>query len=171
MRQLLALSALLLAGLLQALPSDQQQAITIEADQAFYNEKTGLTEYRGNVYLQQGSLKVKADTLTVKQNAKSQQAEQLVAVGTPATFEQKPEADKETVNAEAMRITYQVLEQEVVLEQQAVLHQGQTKITSDKISYSAEKQAFRAEQRPGAVDKAAGRVHVTLPPPNKKSAP
>lgn len=171
MRQTLALSLLLVAAQAQALPDDQQQAITIEADQAFYNEKAGLTEYRGSVFLQQGSLKVKADSITVRQNVKSQQAEQLVAKGSPASFEQLPELGQETVHANAKQITYNVLQQDVLLEDEAVLHQGQAKISSDKISYSAEKQIFKAEQK----ENSPGRVHVTLPPPkkapNKKSKP
>ena len=40
-----------------ALPSDRSQQISLVADHATYNDKTGVTTYSGNVVIEQGSMK------------------------------------------------------------------------------------------------------------------
>ena len=40
-----------------ALPSDRSQPISLVADKATYNDKTGITTYTGNVVIEQGTMK------------------------------------------------------------------------------------------------------------------
>ena len=47
-----------------ALPDDRQQPIHISADNALRDEKKGITIYRGNVVLNQGSLHISANRIT-----------------------------------------------------------------------------------------------------------
>ncbi|MCB1659761.1 MAG: lipopolysaccharide transport periplasmic protein LptA, partial [Pseudomonadales bacterium] len=51
----LFLIVLCYANLALALPNDRDQAISLAADNATFNEKTGLAVYTGNVEIKQGS--------------------------------------------------------------------------------------------------------------------
>lgn len=46
-----------------AIPSDRNQPISLLADRATYNEKTGITTYTGNVIIEQGTMKLQADSI------------------------------------------------------------------------------------------------------------
>ena len=48
-----------------ALPEDRDQPIRITADQALRDEKQGFTVYSGNVNMDQGTLHIDADKITV----------------------------------------------------------------------------------------------------------
>ncbi|MDG1322270.1 MAG: LptA/OstA family protein, partial [Porticoccaceae bacterium] len=48
-----------------ALSSDRAQPISISADYAERNELTGLTQYRGNVIIRQGSILIDAEEVTI----------------------------------------------------------------------------------------------------------
>ena len=47
-----------------ALPNDREQPISLSADNATYNEKTGVAIYSGKVEIKQGSLLIKAEQIT-----------------------------------------------------------------------------------------------------------
>ena len=61
-----SLSALSFSAL--ALPSDRNQAISLLADHATYNEKTGVTTYTGNVVIEQGTMKLQAASIVANLN-------------------------------------------------------------------------------------------------------
>ncbi len=53
-----------------ALPSDRQQSISLVADRATFNERTGVTTYSGNVIIEQGTMKLQAASIVANLNAK-----------------------------------------------------------------------------------------------------
>lgn len=53
-----------------ALPSDRNQQLTLVADRATYNDKTGVTTYTGNVVIEQGTMKLQADSIVATLNSK-----------------------------------------------------------------------------------------------------
>ena len=64
------LSLILVLGyplLCNALESDSQQPLFIEADGADISETTGVSIYTGNVVISQGSIRLSADKVTVTQ--------------------------------------------------------------------------------------------------------
>ena len=85
-----------------ALDSDRDQPIQIVADIAIRDEMAGETRYEGNVVLTQGSLRITADTLSIRHNA--DEADMIVATGRPATLVQQPTSDQAPVDASALRI-------------------------------------------------------------------
>ena len=99
--------ACVLAGLLTlfaaltatALPEDRLQAIAITADRAERHERGGYTIYIGSVVLDQGSLHIEADRLTIFHDREA--ADRIVAVGNPARMRQQPAIDKGPVRAQA----------------------------------------------------------------------
>lgn len=154
------LLGLLLSATARALPEDRDQPVNVSADQARFNEKTGLAHYSGNVLIQQGSLKIQADELVITTDAKGT-VTTAVARGKPASFEQRPRADHGPAIAEATEITYQAVDGIVVFNGGAKLRQEGASFAGARISYSLERGEIEAKG-----DK-QNRVQLVFPPPPK----
>lgn len=144
-----------------ALPGDRDQPISVSADQATFNEKTGTAQYSGNILIQQGSMKITASELIVTTDAKGTVVT-ATARGTPAAFEQRPRADRGPAVAEALEVTYQAVDGVVVFNGKAKLHQDGASFQGARISYSLEKGEIEAK---GDKD---NRVKLVFPPPPKE---
>ncbi|MEQ9395044.1 lipopolysaccharide transport periplasmic protein LptA [Haliea sp.] len=149
---------LLLAPGAIALPEDRQQPIRISADQALRDERQGFTEYTGNVRLQQGSLQIEAEKITVFHQQVA--ADRILAEGNPARLQQQPEADKGIVHAAAQRIEYFKAEERVNLTRQARIEQEGSIVTGDSIDYYMAEQRVRADS---GRREDGGRVEVVIP--------
>ena len=88
-----------------ALPTDRNQPISLVADRATYNDKTGYTTYSGNVVIEQGSMKLQADSVTAQLN-KNRQISTVTANGHPARFQQKTDPNKGFAHGEGQKIIY-----------------------------------------------------------------
>lgn len=102
---LLAAAITLLAGMVNALPTDKNQQIHIAAQRATLDQKQGVTIYSGDVQFSQGSMLVKADKVIAHFNAQTQKIEKIQAVGSPARYQQQPEPNKGTMVIEAKSVT------------------------------------------------------------------
>jgi lipopolysaccharide export system protein LptA len=155
----LALAASLLVTLpASALPEDRDQPIRIEADEALRDEKQGFTRYQGNVKMNQGSLRIEADEVTVYHV--DEEADKIVARGKPARFQQQPEAAKGLVKARAETIEYYKDDDRVQLLDNASIEQDGSTVTGDSIEYFIAEQRVRADS-----DRSRGesRVQVVIP--------
>lgn len=143
---------------LTALPDDRRKAIEITAARALRDEKAGFTVYSGDVVLQQGSLYIEADKLTIFHD--SDDADRIVAIGSPARLRQQPAIDKGFVTALAGRIVYEKSTERVMLRTDASISQDGAVVSGESIDY------FMAEQRvladASATDESA-RVQVLIP--------
>jgi len=141
-----------------ALPDDRDQPIRIEADEALRDEKQGFTRYRGNVRLNQGSLQIEGDQITVYHD--DQQADRVLAEGQPASMQQQPDPEKGPVKARANIIEYFKSEERVQLRQNAHIEQDGSIVTGDTIDYFINEQLVKADS-----DKSRGdsRVQVVIP--------
>lgn len=155
---LLLAAAALLGNPAMALPTDRNQAIEITAARAVRDEKAGFTVYSGDVVLEQGSLHIEADRLTVFHNREA--ADRIVAIGTPATLRQQPELNKGEVTASAGRIVYEKSRERVLLRQAASIEQEGAVVSGESIDYFMAEQRVRADA--SANDEA--RVQVIIPP-------
>lgn len=54
----------LIPAIALALPSDREQPINIEADHAQLDDETGVTQYKGDAILTQGTLRIEGDVIT-----------------------------------------------------------------------------------------------------------
>ncbi|WOJ98340.1 lipopolysaccharide transport periplasmic protein LptA [Congregibacter brevis] len=154
----LVFTGLLAPGLALALPDDRLQSIEITAARAVRDERAGFTVYSGDVIMQQGSLHITADKITIFHD--SEAADRIIAIGEPATLRQQPEIDKGFVTASAGRIVYQKSREWVQLREAAVIEQDGAVVSGESIDY------FMAEQRVRAdadSDDANGRVQVIIP--------
>lgn len=115
------------------MPEDSQQPIHIRADNAEIDNKSKRVIYRGSVQVDQGTLRVTADEMTVEYQ--DQKVVRIIAVGAPARYKQQLEADDEVVNADASTITYYTQDERVDLKGDASLEQEGSTVTGDFIRY------------------------------------
>lgn len=123
----------MLPGAAMALPEDADQPIHIRADNAEIDQDQGLVIYRGSVRVDQGTLRVTADEMTVEYV--EQKVVRITAVGSPAHYQQQIEADKEQVRAHSSTIVYHTQEERLDLLGNAFLTQEGNEINGDLITY------------------------------------
>ncbi|MFK8043624.1 lipopolysaccharide transport periplasmic protein LptA [Congregibacter sp.] len=154
----LVFTALLAPDFAQALPDDRLQSIEITAERAVRDERAGFTVYSGDVIMQQGSLHITADKITIFHD--SEAADRIIAIGEPATLRQQPEIDKGFVTASAGRIVYQKSREWVQLREAAVIEQDGAVVSGESIDYYMAEQRVRAD---ADSEDANGRVQVIIP--------
>jgi lipopolysaccharide export system protein LptA len=149
---------LFLPALAYGLAADRDQPITIEADRATLKEKEGISIYQGNVYLNQGTLKLHGDTMTVY--TKDGHIEKAILTGNPATSVQRPDGQDIDQHAEARRMEYQAGAGLMILTGAAHVWQTDGKeFRSEKIIYDITRNTVNAGDSSGS-----DRVHITLQP-------
>jgi lipopolysaccharide export system protein LptA len=165
-RRLPTLLLLCLPALAHGLAADRDQPITIEANKATLKEKEGISIYQGNVYLNQGTLKLHGDTMTVY--TKDDHIERAILTGAPATAVQRPDGQDVDQHAEAQRMEYQAAGGLMILQGAARVWQTDGKeFRSEKIIYDITKNTVNAGGSTGG-----DRVHITLQPkPREPQAP
>lgn len=147
-----------------ALPTDREQPLKITADSAIRDDVLGETRYIGDVELQQGSLIIKADLLTI--NHSDSTASVVIAEGDPATLSQIPEANSAPVTAQARQIEYYRVKDKVVLRDDARIEQEGAIVTGAVIDYLIESQKVSATSAnaDSTNSETKRRVEVTIPP-------
>jgi len=144
-----------------ALKTDRNQTINIQADKAVSNEKTGVTTYEGTVQIDQGSLRILADRVTIERQ--DNKVKLIVAKGKPARFQQRPAADKNMVIAEGFTINYLVAKDRITLKRNALLEQEGTTMTGESIDYDIAQSVVKAgDGNTGSQ----GRVQIVIPAQN-----
>lgn len=116
-----------------ALEKDKTQPIYIEANQVDMAEKSGISTYSGNVKLEQGSIKINADSITVYTQDKKLQ--RIIATGAPALFSQQPDKNSNEVIASAQLVEYSSIHGKLILSGDAKMKQGANSFSGNKIEY------------------------------------
>lgn len=146
----------------RGLTSDRNQPMTIEADSATLNEKTGNSVYEGNVYVQQGTLVLQGSKMTVQLDGST--IEKIILTGSPATWKQRPDGKDTDQHAEAGRIEYLATEDRIILLENArVWQSGAEEFRSDRIIFNLKDNTVNA-----GGSSAGDRVRITLQPGRKK---
>ena len=140
------------------LPDDSTKAIHITSDQALRDEKRGITIYRGNVELDQGSLHISANRITIFRIVED--GDKIIAEGQPATLQQQPNIDEELVRAQAEIIEYYKDEDRVRLKNSAHIQRGGSTVTGETIDYFIAKELVKASSDKSQVN---SRVEVVIP--------
>lgn len=157
---LLLLAAL--PGSSTALTEDKNKPMLIEADSAELDDKKGISIYRGNVKVTQGTLVLTGTTMTVYNEGDD--INKVVVTGSPATYRQRPDGKQEDIHAKAQLMEYYKSPERVILTKQAEVEQGGDILRSDRIVYDiSNDQVTAGGKDPGK------RVRITLQPKNKKN--
>jgi len=124
---------------------DRDQPINYSADTGDVNYQTKVGALTGNVVITQGSLTIRADRISFKQNTDNTLA--VTAFGNPVTFRQKRPGTDEWFEGYAQRAEYDGAKELLELFDNALLRRGQDEIRSNYISYNAATELFKAEGR------------------------
>ncbi len=147
---------LALSGPCLALSGDKDQPVELAADSVDLDEGRQVSVYKGDVDLRQGSMRLRADQVTIQHRGRK--PKRLVAVGRPVRFEQ--DTGKGKVTARARRVEYQVDAETLTLIGDAVLVQNGDTLKSDRIVYDRVHHKVKA----GAAAKGRQRVRITIQP-------
>ncbi len=153
-----------------ALPSDRNQPISLVADRATYNEKTGITTYTGNVIIEQGTMKLQANSIVAQLN-KSRQISTITATGKPAKFQQQLDTNKGLARGEAQKIVYNAETGIITLSGGAYLYQNGASIRGNTLRYSMNKGDIEAVGSSNSTGSSTGRVQIIIPPSASKNFP
>jgi lipopolysaccharide export system protein LptA len=150
-RLLLALCALAIVSVdvATAETADRQKPINFTADDGVvnYEKRTGVL--KGNVVITQGTMTIRADRITFKQNGDNSIS--ATAHGNPIAFRQKRDGSDEYFEGFAQRAEYDGEKETLELFDRALLKRGTDEIRSNYISYNTRSEQFRAEGRPDAA--------------------
>lgn len=147
-----------------AIDSDRQAPIEIQADSAKISEAKQTAIYTGNVELNQGTLKITCDQLTVFNSPTG--VERVEARGTPAAYSQKMDAEKPRLDAAAGKIIYLPAKSRIRLEGSAKIKQGGNVFEGQLIEYDLAQQVLMASGQANstATGDSGQRVRMTLQP-------
>ncbi len=162
---LLAFVAAVPAGESWALPEDRQQPMHIESDSASRDDRSGITIYVGSVRVDQGTMHIEADKVTVYMTAGNKQVDRIVCNGNPATYQQKPKPDAEIAKAHAEVIEYQVAKDFIVLTRAAHLEQGGSTLEGELVTYDIAKDLMQARG-----SESNRRIRMVIPPQQPAAA-
>jgi len=156
-----------------ALSTDKDQPIEIEADSAELDNKKGVTIYRGNVVVTQGSIRMTGDLMTVY-FTKESDLDYVILDGKPATYKQLPDKSEIYDEAEALRMEYYALKTLIVLIEKAQVKQEGLRFSGKRIEYDTKNSRVKAE---GGIKHGTGeaddtdtkkeRVKITIKPKKK----
>jgi len=149
----------------QALPDDRQQPITIESDSAERNEQSGLTQYLGNVVIRQGSVLIDADRVTI--HYKDNKVSRIVSLGSPASYQQQPQAEGGMVIARGEVIEYRLADDQINLKNNASLSRNGTLIKGEHITYDLKNETWKAKGGNRANQK---RIQLVIPPSTQENS-
>lgn len=140
--------------------ADREKPINLEADKVSLDDNQKVSVFEGNVILTQGTTKIVANKITVRQDKQGNQT--ATALGKPATFRTKRDgAVEEYVDGSAERIEYDSRTDKVELFTNAWLKRNKDEVRGNYVSYEGSTEFYQALAAP------SGRVTVTLQPKPK----
>lgn len=152
-----------------ALPEDRDQPIRVSADSATINDKTGITTYKGNVVITQGSLLIEAEHVELYRNDGG--VEKLIAKGKPSHFRQQSRKDSPYSDAWGLNMLYMLDDEELTITREAKVIQGEDTFTGEKIVYDLSRSivnAFGNAEGESESATGSGRVNMIIQPKSKK---
>jgi lipopolysaccharide export system protein LptA len=164
-------ASLLFTGQVLAERADSDKPVHLESDRATVQDANKLATFIGNVVLTQGTLIIRADKMTVKEDANGFQ--HATAFGNLASFRQKRDGKDEYVEGWSERMEYDAKADKVQLFKKARLRRGQDEVHGDYISYDALNEFFQVtgNNDTSAQSHSEGRVRLVIQPKKKEPKP
>lgn len=124
--------------------ANEDLPVEVTADSLIAKDKAGISIYKGNVVITQGTTTIKGDVVTL--HHPERQISNAIAVGKPATFKRYLPEEKGWVNGKADKIIYSAANKTLLLEGHAeVIQKGQNSITGPKILYDLKHKTLSAK--------------------------
>lgn len=176
---LMLVSTLAHIGPASAEKADRNLPIDIKAQDGVHDQLNRTYELRGNATLVQGTMKLVADRMVVKEDDKGNRTAQLFgSAANPVSFRQKREGFSDYMEGFADRAEFDDAADTLKLFSNARLRNGDDELRGEYIYYNSATEVLRASSVP--PDAAAStrpdaprEVHITLQPrsPEKKASP
>ncbi len=130
--------------------SDRFKPVTIEANKGELNDLTQVSTYTGKAILTKGSLILRCDVLTVRQDPEGFQSG--TCVGKPASFRQKRDAPNQFIEGSSARIDYDGKLDTVKFTERAVIKRLEgtkvaDEVTGSQIVYNGRSELYTVDGR------------------------
>lgn len=136
-------------------PDDRLKAINVKADNSEYDERAGTQTLSGNVEVTQGSMSIKADTITIE--LKNNALFRITGIGNPIKFQQTTRSN-ELMRGQSNQISYNTQTAEISFKGDAQFERPGQKFSGHTIEYNMTALTFKA------AGNNKGRVTITLQP-------
>ena len=156
---------LLLIPLARAAKENADEPIHVNARSVETNEKTGVALYRGDVFIEQGQLSIRADRVEIRTHNKK--TDVIHATGKPAKLRQRPDGTAEDLQAEAYRIDYHVAERKLDMAGAVKLRRGDDRFTGGVLHYDLDAKNLAA----AGGERTDDRVHAVIQPEKETTQP
>ncbi len=166
-----ALLALLLVPGAGAEKADKDKPTQIDANRMSSDDARRISIFEGNVVLTKGTILLRADRITVRQDAEGFQIS--TATGAPARFRQKRDGKDEWIEGEALAIEIDDKREKIELRDKARIVRGEDEVRGDLISIDTRSEFFSVTGGKSAVTAAnpEGRVRAVIQPKAKADEP
>lgn len=118
---------------MMALEIDREKPVHISADKVSIDEKTGISNYTGNVKITQGSMLLTGEKVIVYQP--DGKLAKIIVNGVPAQFKQLSDKNNQEITATAIKLIYHTINEKLILTGNASLKQGQNSFSGHIIEY------------------------------------
>lgn len=152
--------------------ADREKPIHLEADRATVEdvnrkESNRVSVFTGNVILTQGTLRISADKVIMKEDLHG--FRYATAIGDLVSFRQKRDGLNEYVEGWSQRAEYDSKTDKIELFRQARLKRGSDEVQGDYISYDMSSEFFKVigSKERGDETGPDKRVRITIQPKNK----
>ncbi len=151
--------------------ADKDKPTNIEANRMSSDDARRISIFEGNVVLTKGTILVRADRITVRQDPEGYQIS--VATGNPARFRQKRDGKEEWIDGDALTIEIDDKREKIDLREQAHLMRDKDEVRGDVITVDTRSEFFSVLSGK-SVSSAAnpeGRVRAVIQPKAKADEP
>ena len=149
---------------LRAFTADGNEPIKIQSDNAMLDEQQGLSTYKGDVVITQGTTVLKSDKVIVYSSKDG--LIKIEAFGHPAQFTQQDDENTAPTHAYADTIIYTRADEILTLIENAKLEQGKNTFSGKEIIYNTVSRIVTADS---GEDK-TNRVEIIVHPVNKETS-
>ncbi|MFM1866297.1 MAG: lipopolysaccharide transport periplasmic protein LptA [Methylophilaceae bacterium] len=122
--------------------ADKDQPIIIDSDELLIDDSKNTSTYIGDVILQQGTLIIRGDKLTIRED--KQGFQHSTSIGKPTTFKQKMENSEDYIEGQALTIEYDGNMDKIHLYSKARVKKGNDLVIGDYIMYDANSEFAQA---------------------------
>lgn len=163
----IAMAAALACAAAKAERADREKEMVVNADRLTADDANRLTTFDGAVVVTQGTMRITADKVTVREDAKRNKF--YIANGAPVTFRQKRDNLDEYVEGTADRAEFDDSTDVLKLFNKARVKSNQNELTGDFISYDMRRELAEVSGAPPgqAVPSNTGRVKMIIIPQKK----
>lgn len=151
--------------------ADKDKPTNIEANRMSSDDARRISIFEGNVVLTKGTILVRADRITVRQDAEGYQIS--VATGNPARFRQKRDGKDEWIDGDALTIEIDDKREKIDLREQAHLMRDKDEVRGDVITVDTRSEFFSVLSGRSVASAAnpEGRVRAVIQPKAKADEP